>query len=55
MGLNNQGNYKRMPTIAMEKCFENFEANNEIGFKPAYKGFESITYGSLGKKVIEKK
>ena len=40
-----------MPTIAMEKCFEEFEANYEVGFKPSNIGFESWTYGSLGKKV----
>ena len=44
-----------MPTVAMEKCFEEFEANHEVGFIPSNKGFEAWTYGSLGKKVKKKK
>ena len=44
-----------MPTIAMEKCFIEFEANHEVGFIPSNKGFEAWTYGSLGKKVEKKK
>lgn len=56
VGVYDQGNYERMPTIAMEKCFEEFEATNLLGwYKSSTFGYESLTYGSLGtkEKVIQ--